>query len=374
MITMAERQQEVDRQKVTDAKTSVETTIQKPPVDTNPRVSTQQALIALGALFTFGDDLKRVLAQTLKIPHPKDEEAVQKLDHSRLGCTRPVDVFDERSAADHSSGILSYNESIIAKRNLASEDLLTRFLNKLTLNQTFSKSPVLIGQEISSDWLTKSYLGPVVYKRYTETPPVITIEPVKFFEAEQEVGGKSLFSGIYYHDTNHIAISKGLNTASDADKYRLIVHEELHYAAFLGSKLQIHFISSDGELVSSAMPSLLHEGLTELHAQELTRGHRGMVPDKVDYPPETVCAAYLQSIVGADVLREAYFSGDFTEVSRIFDEKFGKGSFQQFLVVFSEDSTKGSVFLEKLFNKAGVDTADIEKNPIVVGARKHMPG
>ena len=96
-----------------------------------------------------------------------------------------------------------------------------------------------------------------------------------------------------------------------------------------------------------------HEtGLTEMHAQQLTRSH-GYTPSDISYRGETAVAYSLQRIVGAARLRRAYLTGDFTEVRRIVDRRLGAGTFGR--LARMPNGYAALSFLRGRMDAAGVD-------------------
>jgi hypothetical protein len=209
-----------------------------------------------------------------------------------------------------------------------------------------------IHQEVRG-WMRPEYLGRRTHERFTEHPPVLAMER----------GMKT--AGLYMPFTNGTVLDP-VDMSSTDQMYVTIVHEQLHYASHLNGGGQIRWRDDEGGPAFASFDSnrWLHEGLTELHAQQLARARGHEHPPS--YPAETTIGFYLQRIVGEDTLREAYFSGDFTEVRREVNERLGEGTFEAMLS--SDNGQDALVFLVSRLEAAGIDTSEWDRDPIVEGA------
>ncbi|MEW6036597.1 MAG: hypothetical protein AB1529_08355 [Candidatus Micrarchaeota archaeon] len=215
-------------------------------------------------------------------------------------------------------------------------------------------------------FLTGGYLGDALYARFTETPPYVSFVPREVLEVMTDAYG-CLWRGQYIPDTNHLLMHPYVR--SEGEMRLTIVHELLHYASWLGGgATEYRWAGNDGRPVQRNIP-WLDEGLTELHAQQMLRG-RGFGLDVVSYAPETIVGIYLQQIVGADILRRAYLSGDFQEAGRIVDSRLGAGSFER-LAGYGRGAEALS-FLEQRLDSARIDRSSWESDPVVVLARSRM--
>jgi len=241
--------------------------------------------------------------------------------------------------------------------------LHTSYLNRDELNQP-EESVRQFGNElfdkIRTEWLSREYLGAVIYDRFVAIPPVLVL----FGEALLGIGE---LTGKYIEETNCVGITTGALTE---DGGKRMAHELLHYASYLGGGVTgIRWISEDNEPVVRESIPWLHEGLTELHAQQLAREH-GHVPSTVVYPSESIFSFYLQQLVGADVLRAAYLSGDFTEVRRNINARLGEGTFEHLLQ--EESYSMAFEFLVRRLDKAGISHSEWDRNPMVRDALRQM--
>ncbi len=179
-------------------------------------------------------------------------------------------------------------------------------------------------------WFGPGVLGPALAGRFARSPPVVTSESSRFFSFYAFLEGSPMFAaGMYHPGTNHISINADSFMDEDmsaADRLNVLAHEMFHYASWLGGGSSIRYRDAQGgpALVSAMW---LHEGLTELAAQQLVRSH-GQRPGRVAYANETTVSFYLQQLAGADVLGAAYLGGDFTEVRRRLDRQLGAGTFE----------------------------------------------
>ncbi len=182
-------------------------------------------------------------------------------------------------------------------------------------------------------WFGPGAVGQAVASRFLNSPPVITGETHQFFRHVSIVNGLAGHTvGLQYPGTNHIAIdAEGIfdedRYPSEAERRCILAHEMFHYSAMLGGGYSLRWRGPNGEPVFREVLSWLHEGMTELHAQQMTRD-RGHVPPTVSYAAETTVSFYLQQLVGADVLRNAYLTGDLSEVRRLVDRQLGAGTFE----------------------------------------------
>ena len=189
---------------------------------------------------------------------------------------------------------------------------------------------------ISTDWLSYDYLGSEIYQKFSNNPPQLFIESPEYFEQFHNQWG-FIPSGVKPWGTNEVHISSSVT--GEADRWELLTHEKLHHASDLGGGRIIRWSGEDGRtqrmVYGSGNATWLHEGMTEMHAQELTR-EQGYVPSYVAYPYETATSFYIQGIVisvvgneelGKEIVRQAYLTGDFSQVSMYVDMQLGGGTF-----------------------------------------------
>jgi hypothetical protein len=189
---------------------------------------------------------------------------------------------------------------------------------------------------IVGSWLTGDFLGPDLHRRLAERPPdTLTESPGYFARFEWEMGFRP--TGVHLWRTDDIHVSSAIRRRDDI--YELMAHEDLHYASELGGGLDLRVGGPAGRPEPVGYVRWFHEGMTELHAQQLARGH-GMEPLLVSYPYETAASFCVQRLVcyetgdearGREILREAYLSGDFTDVSRLVDMALGQGAFRELI-------------------------------------------
>ncbi len=237
-----------------------------------------------------------------------------------------------------------------------------------------------ISREVSTEWLSEDYLGSTIYARFRRSPPVTTGESGDFFDA---MGGASEargeadalgygygISGTYYNGTNHITVISDepgpaeLSDPHGANRYVRNAHEQLHYASWLGGGHEIRWRGDDGNPAFCGYIQWLHEGLTELHAQQLARTH-GHEPTYVSYRYETATGFYIQQIAGEETLRTAYLTGDFTEVRRRLDSSLGEGAFDR--IASMRRGAEALSFLMGRMAASGIDFTQWERNPVLSG-------
>lgn len=211
-----------------------------------------------------------------------------------------------------------------------------------------------LSNEIASNWLTPSYLGGEVGGRFERTPPA------PFIALELPKGSMAL----YLPEGNGIFLALPPKS-TEADIREAIVHEQLHYAAYLGCGGTVRFIDEGGAKMFLGRIAWLDEGLTELHAQQLTQEH-GFEPSRVAYPAETTVSFYIQQIAGEDALKTAYLTGDYTQVRQAIDAKLGAGTFDK--LVSMERGADALAFLSGKLKENNIDVSSWNRNEIVARA------
>lgn len=184
-------------------------------------------------------------------------------------------------------------------------------------------------------WLDSGYLGHDLHDAFVTQLPQISTRPPSFFERFRDAIGfrPTGFSPV---GSSEIFVSSGIT--NEADRYNLVAHEQLHQASELGGGMDSISWRQGGSTISLTgedYPRWLHEGMTELHAQQLVRGH-GIEPTFTSYPYQTMTCFFIQGIVGMQagdegrrIVRDAYLTGDFTQVAQLVDQYLGPGSFGQ---------------------------------------------
>jgi hypothetical protein len=230
-----------------------------------------------------------------------------------------------------------------------------------------SEDVLAFGSALSEalSWMTPAYLGTTVGERFNQTPPVYAIMAPEFDALEAAAWGSSSdFGGLYVTGSNLIMLAS-FEEWTQSDRLCLVAHESLHYAAYLGGGMEIRWREEDGNPVQPRYVSWFHEGCTELQAQQLVRDH-GHTPSRVAYENETAVAFYLQRLVGTDVLRAAYLSGDFTEVRQRLDARLGAGTFSALLNC--ENGTEALSTIRTRMSIAHIDYGGWASDPLSGGA------
>ena len=219
-----------------------------------------------------------------------------------------------------------------------------------------------ISREITGSWLGPSFLDDqIVSARFSRTPPILTTESASFFQVHEAFYGYPVY-GFFFPGTNHIVASSQFQ--KEADRRVLIAHEQLHYASWLGGGFSMFAMSPSGETVFGYV-SWLHEGLTELHAEELTRD-RGFRPGYVAYPYETTVAAYMRRLMSDETMKRAYLTGDFTQPMHALDQLLGEGSFRGLLAAERGADALG-ILVGKL-DAAGIKHSKFLKDHVIKAA------
>jgi hypothetical protein len=296
-------------------------------------------------------------------PIPTFEAASRGHNPSDFQDTRYTTVEDAR---EHSDLLIATVLQKINDRPLPANFVLSKPIEGLTSmamgEPDEAHSQADAGRILAiSGWLDANYLGPVVSGRFEAAPPILTNESPALFELNNAAEGYSGGgNGLYLPFTNHVMISTAI--ADPANRTCIIAHETLHYAAFLGGGHDgVRYRDARGEPAVLGHVEWLHEGLTELHAQQLVRSH-GTTPTYVGYPSETLTAFYLQQIAGADTVRAAFLSGDFTAVRQSVDARLGEGTFAA--LAGMESGPGALTYLEGRMDAARVDRSEWDRNPI----------
>jgi hypothetical protein len=178
-----------------------------------------------------------------------------------------------------------------------------------------------MGAELAGRMLDYGFFGPWVQGRFT-TPQIVT-PPPEFFSLNRECYGGNP-SGLYYPGTNMIVVSP--LEADQSTRREVMLHEMLHYSAFLGGGGQVIRWRDDRNQPVVKAVTWLDEGLTQFHTKEMLARHKENSPF-ISYASEVVAAQHLQRIAGAEPLRRAYLTGNFTEVREAVDKRLGKDTF-----------------------------------------------
>ncbi|MDO8553177.1 MAG: hypothetical protein Q7S22_00070 [Candidatus Micrarchaeota archaeon] len=270
------------------------------------------------------------------------------------GNEKPPTVFkNEAEAAQHSKEI--YERFKKEKQNN-----LERALD--TVISIFSSSGTTIKDDESQkihkqvqNMLAKELvLVPKVTERLTSTPPILTVETIEF-ERVSDSGGQNNI------DTNHIMIGQ---TTAHNEKFHRILHENLHYAAYLGGGYDYRWRNEQNEPAIRNNVIWFHEGLTELTTQDIARKNN-IVPDKINYVTATITAYYIQQLGGKENTLKAYLTGDLTEVRSTINQKLGAGTLEQLLDLQPREALK---ILREKVDTAGIDRSKWDQSDLVQNA------
>ena len=220
------------------------------------------------------------------------------------------------------------------------------------LGKGLQERVIKINEFISANWMTEGYLGPDLFERFQK------YRPFTIFQPELRV------DGIYHRNSNLIEINPfSLNyftetpckatrmiqetfkreekneacedpKIKDEDLFKLVTHEQHHYASYTGRGDTYNIFVRTNEKKVKYLSGYLDEGVTEFFAQRMVREHRH-VPSEVAYPMAVATMFYLDHLIRSQpdsrddgTLRDAYFYGDFTQVSRMVDSVLGDGTFR----------------------------------------------
>lgn len=230
--------------------------------------------------------------------------------------------------------------------------------------------------EIALDWLP-SIVGEAIASRLSLTPATLCA----FSETDDMSAGQIFLElqmigslGGYLTGTNAIVIPPEVLAYSEADALHVVLHEELHYASWLGGGKDIRWMDEGGNprFQGSSRAWSMHEGVTELTAQEVVR-ERGFEPTHIGYPAEVITCYYMEQLLGEggrDILRSAYLSGDFTQVRRLVDAQLGAGTFDA--LISKPDAAQALSYLTGRIDESGIDHSSWDANPIITAARTKL--
>ncbi len=298
------------------------------------------------------------------------KEYSQGLAEEKRGRQREMDEQLIRDAA--AKGNISEAEKnlkIFGKRageffmDLAAGMSFTNKIHENRENEKFEERNEKIHGEVAESMAEKEkYMGAEAYASYKKNPTVI---------ATIDLPGEAKFGelGVFFRDTNSIAIDRAIDAPAQASV--VIRHEEYHRAAEVAGGRSMRWRDEAGKPVTrtDVESKSLHEGLTESFAQQ-DESRRGNNSSIRSYPKEVFLVSYIQEVAGREPLEKAYFTGDFSEVRGIMDEKLGKGSFDRVIAI--TDATDAANMLATMAEAKGMDTSQWDKNPILERAKSRI--
>jgi hypothetical protein len=232
--------------------------------------------------------------------------------------------------------------------------------------------------EIAGQWLPQ-IVGGDISGRMSSTPPVLC----DFQETEGMSGGQLFMElqmigslGGYLVGTNAIIINDDILDYPEAEARHVLLHEMLHYAAYLGGGKSVRWRDEDGRPVfkGDAPAWNMHEGMTELLAQETVR-ERGFDTGRIGYPAETVTCLYVEQLLGEGghgVFLQAYLHGDFTQVRTRLDAALGAGAFDA--LISKRSPAEALAYITARMDERGIDHSGWDEGPIAALARAKLEG
>jgi hypothetical protein len=137
--------------------------------------------------------------------------------------------------------------------------------------------------------------------------------------------------GGYIQDTNIIMMSDRATRPvyrSPETGQRTMVHELLHYLSFLGSGHRMSYVEEGGGRRELETPTWLSEGITQSFAELILPSRDSPT---YSYTYEVLTAVLLERLAGAETLKAAFRSGDFSAVQEAVDRNLGAGIFARLL-------------------------------------------
>lgn len=279
-----------------------------------------------------GESLRAVAAQGRRVGNATGGDMESRFSEASRGFERPGRVFRNLTEARRHSieEENRYRRLIIDRHPDARPDSMQPgdYTGPADPRHAPANSTERLGAEVSS-WFGASVLGRQLAARFARTPPVVTEDPHRLFRFEGSVSGTPSAGAFFHPGTNHVSMDvDAMSDMTPQTRRQSLAHEIFHYASHLGGGGTIRWRDQRGAAVIPKDMEFLHEGATELMAQQLSRS-RGNDPGTVAYGAETTVAFYLQQVAGANTLGAAYLGGDFTAVRLAVDTKLGAGTFDR---------------------------------------------
>ena len=153
-----------------------------------------------------------------------------------------------------------------------------------------------------------------------------------------------------------------------------IAHELHHYAAYLEGGMRFRWRDEEGKAVfrkhgrhpfEGVRIDWFQEALTDMLAQTLLES-KGVAMTHKGYGAEMLIALLVREIAGEKELRRAYFSGDFTQVRKIMNERLGAGSFEK--MVWEPGEYGSRAIAEEMIGRmdsAGISIARLRSSAVM---------
>jgi len=194
-----------------------------------------------------------------------------------------------------------------------------------------SITPLDTGKEMKlvSSALSSTYAGPLI----SDPPPyAVKVSPEVLYRITRDKSA----DGMHIPNSNIILISAS-SAESPEERSEALTHEITHYAAWRGRGFSMIY-STEGKHIPSLGKDVkiidrsvnwFNEGVTNSISSSLVKR-----PDApLDYRYETMVAVLLERVVGQDMLRQAYVSGDYRCIQQIVNSKLGPGTFEELLKI-----------------------------------------
>lgn len=336
------------------------------------------AVDSLNSLGGFGNVVKKDIGANDPIIRVEGEKGEERFKLAAEGHDKPERIFTSKAEARESHvdpfSALKKKQGETAKSEEPRKQLLEIFKdNKKLFGKDITKKQFDEIMEIAeldalgrtATQLISGELDPRTAERFNNTTAVV-VQVEKGDSLMDRITGDAI--AFYTATTNKIIVyEQNVEGLSTDYKLLVLVHEQFHYAAYLGGAANGMRWRDENEepcFINQSNASWLHEGLTELHAQQLVR-ENGYDPGKVHYRVETATAFLLQKLVGEDVLKQAYITGDFSEVRKIMNEKLGEGAFET--IMRAKIPGEPLLLLIGMMHKSGIDTKQWGNDPIIKG-------
>ncbi len=221
-------------------------------------------------------------------------------------------------------------------------------------------------------WMDEEYAGKRLAKRLRRTEIALVTYP----EWEVDLFMSNMIAA-YRIGTNVLQVQHVFDKefGSEAFARERIAHELHHYAAYLEGGMQFRWRDDEGNAVfrkhgrhpfEGVRIDWFQEALTNMLAHTLLEA-KGVAMTHRGYDLELLIALIVREITGEKELRGAYFSGDFTQIRRIMNEKLGEGSFERIIGRPDENGERmGARELIEKAEGAGINLGRLYSSRIVM--------
>ncbi|MFN7991751.1 MAG: hypothetical protein U0R44_06370 [Candidatus Micrarchaeia archaeon] len=170
-----------------------------------------------------------------------------------------------------------------------------------------------------------AFLGPSVSSMVSRSPPLaVSVPDAVFDQMAGALGGDASAAGFYQRGSNTVFVRASLGERFDS----VVRHELAHYVSFIARQGgSVHATLPDSAGVQKPFfAQWLEEGLSDYVCYRAAGGAHSLT-----YPLIVSALSLIANSVGEGVLERAFGSGDYAQLARAIDGRFGPGSFNALL-------------------------------------------